>query len=1053
MTFHFLAHWLRVALGVIPAMSRRCSFFAAHSGQSKIKALLVFALLGIAFLPATAQFLKFKYVNRGMQEGFEYVNALWISPDNKFAYTSSDAGLGVFDYNATTGAMVVNEIHYLEMYGFKEPTGIGNFVFSQDGRFVYASGETSTYMFIFTRDAVTGKLTYAGNFSATTKMYGGAPNMSISPDDKFLYLQQGAYVDIYKRNTVDGTVTQTAHVYTQGGGLYISNDGNYLYQASRYMHVYQRDQNTGGLTLVQQQPVSPALLGSGGMAVTPDEKYIFLGSSPSGIHRFQRNAANGFLTYLGTFSYPTPENKNNPTGPSSVMALDINPAGTRLYASAKGNGNVTSYAIGADGSLTLLDRKNSNRYFNGPFGLSLSNDGKFIYEFGSAEGDLTVKYFTENVNSKLDSVGLFRLGQSLHRGLTAMSSTAMSKDGQYVYTAGSSSIPLNSNERYFTSFRSGLSSGGVMEEINRVTFDSFGGTNITWVNEMAVSPDNKYLYANAGMSLLVFTLDASGAMQYQSQIQLAQAPRRMSLSADGKFLYVTADDNSLRTYSCGATGDLTLINSLTANIGAGVTDWLPVAIVQSPDSRFLTAVNEIDGYIFLVTFQRDATTGLLQFLRVTNLPTHYGYNGNLSFSLNDKTKMLYIVNKNNKDLHSYAWDPTTGAIGARVCSVNAVIDIQNSSVTPSGSYLILNSRYESEFYELRADGGIAYMGIQEKVGGASWSSGGTSELETFMLPANSNMVYACRSFDGIWIYQYEDKFPPATPQKVTATGGDKKITVSWEPAVTPGATYHVYRSTTDPYTASLATEIAQTTATTYVDTGTPVGVVAYYWVTATVSGSTSMFSLSAKAAAIDLPPAAPQNVTLQTGDKFLKVSWATNGESDLKNYTVYRGFINDPSSSGILATTTSTSYTDLTVDYDKVYYYWIVANDSQSASAKSLGVSGKAADGPPAVPSGINLATADKYITLTWNANSETDLAGYRIYKNTMPNAGTAVLYSSPTTTLLRRRPSGLWKGVLLLATGCRQNRPSKSLKSGLQRFARRFDPGHTYGARSYHRR
>jgi fibronectin type 3 domain-containing protein len=130
-------------------------------------------------------------------------------------------------------------------------------------------------------------------------------------------------------------------------------------------------------------------------------------------------------------------------------------------------------------------------------------------------------------------------------------------------------------------------------------------------------------------------------------------------------------------------------------------------------------------------------------------------------------------------------------------------------------------------------------------------------------------------------------------------------------------------------------------------------------------------------------------VTYSTATTSTKVSWAKNKEMDLAGYRVYRRLKGASYPAKPIATTTSTSYTDTTVPKDgNVYYYEVRAYDkagNASSGTADLGITTLDRTAP-AAPKGVEdnwaMGHPDK-ITLYWDSNTESDLAGYRVYRST----------------------------------------------------------------------
>ncbi|MHA1973179.1 MAG: fibronectin type III domain-containing protein, partial [Candidatus Hodarchaeales archaeon] len=184
--------------------------------------------------------------------------------------------------------------------------------------------------------------------------------------------------------------------------------------------------------------------------------------------------------------------------------------------------------------------------------------------------------------------------------------------------------------------------------------------------------------------------------------------------------------------------------------------------------------------------------------------------------------------------------------------------------------------------------------------------------------------------------------------------------------------YNVYRD---------SVLIGTTTSTSYSDTGLADGTTYVYEVSAVdLTGNEGLKSASASATTFDTtPPAQVTGLTASAASSSqIDLVWNANSESDLDYYNIYRDGV-------LIATATSTSYSDTGLTSETTYTYQVSAVDlSGNEGLKSTTVSATTFDvTPPALVTGLTAsAISASQIDLTWNANSETDLDYYNVYRD-----------------------------------------------------------------------
>ncbi|SDP65668.1 fibronectin type 3 domain-containing protein [Klenkia soli] len=216
-----------------------------------------------------------------------------------------------------------------------------------------------------------------------------------------------------------------------------------------------------------------------------------------------------------------------------------------------------------------------------------------------------------------------------------------------------------------------------------------------------------------------------------------------------------------------------------------------------------------------------------------------------------------------------------------------------------------------------------------------------------------------------------DLTAPATPTGLTAVRGDGQVTLTWTANTEPDlATYRVLRD---------GTEVATVAGRSWTDTGlTNDRAYGYQLVAVDTHGNRSAATTTVGATPTDLtPPAVPSGLAAARGEQRVTLSWTANTEPDLAGYRVLRD-------GREVATVTGTSYTDTGLTDDQAYAYRLVAVDTHgNRSAPTASVSATPTDlTAPATPAGLVAVRGDGRVDLSWTANTEPDLAGYRLYRD-----------------------------------------------------------------------
>ena len=291
------------------------------------------------------------------------------APSNRFIYVSSfpDNNIKIFSVNDTTGLITA-----AGGISTGANTNPGFLAMHPSGKFLYSLNRTSGNVSIFTINQTTGTLTAAGTVTADTSPF----YMVFSPDGTFAYLtcDVASMLFVFSVNTSTGALTQVSgSPYAMGGGrtrgLAVTPDNKYLYVTDRDSDNIQAFVIAAGVL----SPVAGSPFAAGtavGTAVTDSAgKYLYVGNrDDNAVGAYSINASTGALTPIAAY----------PSGGTQTSVWTLDPSGTHLYGGDQVSNDVLAFTINADGTLTAVAGMPFSTNTE-PGGGGIHPNGKFAY--------------------------------------------------------------------------------------------------------------------------------------------------------------------------------------------------------------------------------------------------------------------------------------------------------------------------------------------------------------------------------------------------------------------------------------------------------------------------------------------------------------------------------------------------------------------------------------------------------------------------------------------------------------------------------------------------
>ena len=242
-----------------------------------------------------------------------------------------------------------------------------------------------------------------------------------------------------------------------------------------------------------------------------------------------------------------------------------------------------------------------------------------------------------------------------------------------------------------------------------------------------------------------------------------------------------------------------------------------------------------------------------------------------------------------------------------------------------------------------------------------------------------------------------DQSPPGAPSDLIVSLDDEnfqRVTLSWTAPtrdsngneLTGLTSFEIYRSRDNNTSFALIATVSSNQAS-YKDTSVEL-LTRYFYAIRALDQAGNAGPRSQPVSVTTKGFAAPRNLQATAGVQKITLTWAANTEPELTGYEILR--YTDPSQAtpDRIFSSVLTTYVDTPVTADHPFVYRVRAVGPSNVKSELSAFASTQAIAPPvilATPRNVRATAGIEYITITWSANTEAELTGYRVMRYTDP--------------------------------------------------------------------